>query len=240
MKKIFIHGGSSLISKYLVQKFANEVDEFYIFCRDKKKTEQILEIDRFQKIKFHLYENHLNKLDQTLSDLKKLPDDIDGILWVTGFTGDPDSEIQNIEKAKFNIEVNFVNVVISLTFLLKKINISNEPFICVISSVAGLRGRKKKLFYSASKGGLLNFLSGLRQKLNGRIKVISVIPGYMSTNSFTEDALNFLITSPEKTSNIIFDAIKKNKEIVYVSSIWRYIMWIVLMIPEKIYKKLKF
>ena len=52
--------------------------------------------------------------------------------------------------------------------------------------MAGLRGRSKRLYYSAAKGGLINFMSGLRQFYKDKIKIITVIPGYISTNSFTE------------------------------------------------------
>ncbi len=239
-KKLFIHGGSSLISKYLIKKFYPEYNEIHIFCRDKEKTKSILNIDNFEGLNVFFYENDLENLDETLNDIDKLPDDLSGVLWVTGYTGDPNLEFENLNEAKKNLDVNFVNVVLAITKLSKKIKKNKSNFICVISSVAGLRGRKKRLFYSAGKGGLINFLSGLRQKIGNQIKIITVIPGYVSTISFKEKSYKFLITSPQKASEIIFDAIKKNKEIVYINSLWRLIMLIILSIPEVIYKKLSF
>ena len=163
-----------------------------------------------------------------------------GILWITGYTGNPNEEFENVEKAKLNLKVNFVNVVVSLTQLSKKIIIHNNSFICVLTSVAGLRGRYKRLYYSAAKGGLINFLSGLRQKFNNKIKVITVIPGYILTNAFQEKAHKLLIVSPKTCSKKIFKGIKNNKEIIFINNLWRIIMWIILLIPEKIFKKLKF
>ncbi len=239
-KKIFIHGGSSLISKFLIKKFKNETSEFYIFCRDIKKTKLIIGDENLTESKFYFFENNLENLEETLLDLNKIPDDFDGIFWVTGFTGDAQEELKYIEKASLNLKINFTNVVLSLSFLTKKMKISNDSFICVITSVAGLRGRKKKLFYCSAKSGLINFLSGLRQQLNGKINVLTVIPGYISTNSFNEKSYKFLISSPEKMSRKIYKAIKKNKEIIYVGGIWRTIMFLISCIPEKIFKKLKF
>ena len=163
-----------------------------------------------------------------------------GVLWISGYTGNPYKEFEDEDLAKKNIDVNFVNPTIAITKLSKKIIKNKNNFICAISSVAGLRGRKKRLYYSASKGGLINFLSGLRQKLQNELKVITIIPGYISTSSFSEKSPKFLISSPEKASEIIFQAIKKNKEIVYVNSLWRLIMFVILLIPEVIYKKLNF
>ena len=239
-KKIFIHGGSSLISKFLIKKFKHETSEFYIFCRDIKKTKSIIGNENLTESKFYFFENNLENLEETFEDLNKIPYDFDGIFWITGSTGDAQKELNSIEKASLNLKINFTNVVLCLSFLIKKMRISKQSFICVITSVAGLRGRKRKLFYCSAKSGLINFLSGLRQELNGKINVLTVIPGYISTNSFNEKSYQFLITSPEKMSKKIYKAIKKNKEIIYIGGIWRILMFLISVIPEKIFKKLKF
>ncbi len=239
-KKIFIHGGSSLISKFLIKKFINETSEFYIFCRNIKKTKSIIGEENLKESKFYFFENNLENLEETFLDLNKTPDDFDGIFWVTGFTGDAQEELTSIEKAALNLKINYTNVVLCLSFLRKKMKISKESFICVITSVAGLRGRKRKLFYCSAKSGLINFLSGLRQELNGKINVLTVIPGYISTNSFNEKSFNFLISSPKKMSDKIYYAIKNKKEIIFVGVIWKFIMFIISLIPEKIFKRLNF
>lgn len=243
MKKIFIHGGSSQISRYLIRDLIKDYQEFYIFCRNINKAKLALNINEFKENKFYFFENSLDNIDSTLSDIDKLPNDLDGIIWVSGSTGNPSIEINNLDEARYNIEVNFSNVILSITSLLKKINFSQESFICVICSVAGIRGRKKRLYYAASKAGLINFMSGLRQQLNNKSKVITIIPGYISTESFkklNEKSPNFLISSPYKASKIIINAIKNNKEVVYLNGYWRIIMWLIKLIPEKIYKKLEF
>ena len=159
---------------------------------------------------------------------------------MTGSTGSPDQEFLDYKEAQKNINVNFTNTVLCLTVLTKKILLEKHSFICAITSVAGLRGRSKRLYYSAAKGGLINFISGLRQFYKDKIKIITVIPGYISTNSFTEKSPEFLITTPEKAADTIFNSIKRNKEIVYINFLWRYIMIIINLIPEKIFKKLNF
>ena len=240
-KKLFIHGGSSLLSKYLIKKFSSEFDDFYIFCRDIEKSKQIINVDFYAKEKnFYFFSNDLNNLDETLKDIEKLPSDLKGIIWVTGSTGSPDQEFLDYKKAQKNINVNFTHTVLCLTNLTNKILLEKSSFICAITSVAGLRGRAKRLYYSAAKGGLINFMSGLRQFYKDKIKIITVIPGYISTNSFIEKSPEFLITTPEKAARTIFNSIKRNEEIVYINYLWRYIMMIINLIPEKIFKKLNF
>ena len=241
-KKLFIHGGSSLISKYFLNNYVDEYDEFYIFCRDDVKAKLILNIDNYKnnEKKFFFYSNNLNNFTKTLEDIHKLPNDLSGVFWVTGFTGDVKKELDDIEKARENLNVNLVNVVLAISLLLRKMLLDKNSFICVLTSVAGLRGRSNRLFYGTAKAGLINFMSGLRQRYNNQIKIITVIPGYISTKSFGVEKSGFLVTSPEKTAKIISEGIRKNKPVVYVSFIWRYIMFVIKLIPERIFKKLNF
>ena len=163
-----------------------------------------------------------------------------GVFWVTGVIGDPDKEYENRKDLEKNLNINLLNPLICISKITKKMIKNNKSFICVFSSVAGLRGRKKRLYYSSAKSGLTVFLSGLRQKLNDEIKIFTVIPGYISTNTFSEKASKFLISSPKKCAEIVYKNIKKNKEIIYVNYMWKVIMGIISLIPEKIFKKLNF
>ena len=88
---------------------------------------------------------------------------------------------------------------------------------------------------------MISYLSGLRQKLSKtNTRVITIIPGYMSTKPFSINSPKFLITSPQKAAKIIYKSIYSNKEIVYISNVWRFIMYFINLIPEKIFKNLKF
>ena len=91
--------------------------------------------------------------------------------------------------------------------------------MAVVCSVAGLRGRAKNIFYGSSKSGLITYLSGLRQKFHNKLNILTIIPGYMSTNSFKQTAPGFLITSPKKAASIIVRAIRTKKEIIYMFKI---------------------
>ncbi len=240
IKKFFIHGGSSLISKFLIEKFKDEFDELYIFCRNIDKTKEIIDFKNHKEKKFFFFENDLEDIEMTLKDINRLPNDLSGVFWVTGVTGDPDKEYENRKDLEKNLNINLLNPLICISLITKKIIKNNKSFICVFSSVAGLRGRKKRLYYSSAKSGLTVFLSGLRQKLNNKIKIYTVIPGYISTNTFSEKAPKFLISSPKQCAEIVYRNIKKNNEIIYVNYIWRVIMGIISLIPEKIFKKLNF
>ncbi len=246
-KKIIIYGGTSEISLELINLYINERDKIIIFCRLKRNFVELIKSKVYFKDlenKLEIFEVDLLDLDRNLDIISTLNNDISGIIWVAGFTGDGNFEYLNIEQAKKNIEINFLNPVVILTELSKKIIKNKNSFIAVFTSVAGLRGRKKQFYYSSSKSGLISFLSALRQKLfRDKISVTTIIPGYMNTKPFREGNWNppsFLVTKPKKVALILKNAVNKKKEIIYINIFWKIIMKVVNLIPEKIFKRFSF
>ena len=243
-RHLVIHGGSSEISRELLKLFENEFDEFTIFCRNRKKIDEYVGGFKNEKLIVNILEINLLDIEKNYFYIEKIKYKISGVIWVSGITGDPESEIIDQKSCEENIKINFLNPVLLINKLLPKIETNNNSFIAGITSVAGLRGRKKQLFYSSAKAGFITYLSGLRQKLqNEKIHVLTVIPGYINTKTFKSSGRkgpSFLISSPEKSAKIIYKAIKSKKEIVYINFLWRIIMFCINLIPEKLFKKYKF
>ena len=240
VNKIFIHGGSSIITKFIVENFEKKklFDEYHVFVRDLKRARSNLY--KF-KHKIIFYTASLEDCKSTFVKIKKLPNDLNSILWVSGMTGNAKEEFLNKKKCKINIDVNFTNIVLSINHLLENnLTINKNSFLCVLTSVAGLRGRNFNMFYGSANAALISYLSALRQKYNKILNVITVIPGYMKTRRFITNANNFFVSSPVKAANIICKAITKKKEIVYIDYKWKVIMSFIKIIPEIIFKKLKF
>ena len=237
---IIIYGGSSLITKELIKKLSIKHKKFIIFCRKRSYIDQYINELEVRDLYIKIYETDVLNLDTNYSIINGLKH-IRGLIWLVGATGNPEEEfIDNIECEK-TIRINFLNPVLIINKIVPKIIEDSDSFVAVLASVAGLRGRKKNLYYSSSKSGLITYLSGLRQKLTKKkINVITVIPGYMKTRPFNLKAPSFLVSSPKKASDIIYNAINSKKEIVYISFIWKIIMLVVRLLPEKIFKKLNF
>ena len=239
-KKVLIYGGSSLISKELINIYYKEAYNFIIFCRKKELLLSQLSNLKLDNNRFQIFDTDLLDLQRNLELVSQLEGNIDGVIWISGYTGDAVNEFNNTELASNNLKINLLHPILIINKLLPKIIDNGEGFLAVLCSVAGLRGRAKNIFYGSSKSGLITFLSGLRQKFYNKINIITIIPGYMSTNSFKESAPSFLITSPQKAASIIVKAINTKKEIIFINSFWRVIMFFVKNIPEKIFKRMKF
>lgn len=241
-KNIVIYGGSSEISKELIKIYIYKCEKLIIFCRNKDEIKITFSSDYLKKIE--IIEVELFDLKKILEIIKENVQEISGLIWIAGMTGNATNEYEDLDLAQKNIKINFFNPIIIINELSKKMIENKNCFIAIFTSVAGLRGRKKQLFYSAAKSGLIAYASGLRQKLNNKnIHVLTIIPGYMNTKSFREgnwSAPNFLITQPKKVALIIKHAIEKKKEVVYINLFWKFIMFAVNLIPEKLFKKFNF
>ncbi len=116
----------------------------------------------------------------------------------------------------------------------------NHDFIIGISSVAGERGRQSNYIYGSAKGSSSVYLSGLRNSLNKSYgKVITVLPGFIRTK-MTEnmDLPEKLMATPEEVAEYVYKAYRKSKDIVYTKWFWWLIMFIIKIIPEKIFKSM--
>lgn len=113
-------------------------------------------------------------------------------------------------------------------------------FICGISSVAGDRGRGKVLAYAASKAGLSAYLDGLRHRLAGTgVLVQTVKPGFVRTR-MTAGQASPLVAAPERVGADIVAALDRRQATVYTPWFWRHIMGIIRLIPEPLFRRLKF
>ncbi|MEL6644289.1 MAG: SDR family NAD(P)-dependent oxidoreductase [Pseudomonadota bacterium] len=108
-----------------------------------------------------------------------------------------------------------------------------------VGSVAGDRGRIGNYVYGAAKAGFHTYLSGLRNRLTrAGAHVVTVKPGFVDTAMTWGIEGMFLVAPPEKVAQDILVAVRKRKNVIYTPFFWRWIMLIIRLIPEPIFKKL--
>jgi short-subunit dehydrogenase len=105
--------------------------------------------------------------------------------------------------------------------------------------VAGDRGRGSNAVYGAAKAGLTAFLSGLRNRLApAGVRVVTVKPGFVDTPMTGHVAKNPLFASPERVARDLLRAIDTGADVVYTPWWWRFVMLLVRLIPERLFKRL--
>jgi hypothetical protein len=111
-----------------------------------------------------------------------------------------------------------------------------------ISSIAGDRGRASNGIYSSAKAGFSAYLSALRQQLNKQgVQVLTVKPGYVySAMTAHLDLPARLTATPAQVARDIQRAIRRGVHTCYTPGFWRWIMWVIRLIPERVFMKLRF
>jgi decaprenylphospho-beta-D-erythro-pentofuranosid-2-ulose 2-reductase len=165
----------------------------------------------------------------------------DVTICVFGQMVDETKAMQKWDLTKGMIDTNFTGVVSILNVAATYYKGTQRGTIVGISSVAGERGRASKLIYGASKAAMSAYLAGLRNLLYAdHVHVVSVKPGFIYTRMTEDIALPKLLTaSPAEVAQVVYQAVLKKKNVVYVKWFWRYIMLMIRNIPEFQFKKMK-
>lgn len=139
------------------------------------------------------------------------------------------------------LHINFTSVAALCGELAKRMEARGRGTLGVISSVAGLRGRQSNYVYGAAKGGLNVFLQGLRNRLAPKgVRVVTFLPGFVSTPMTAHLPQGPLFASAETAGSILHKGLTRSKaDVIYVPFFWRYILWIIRAIPERVFKRLK-
>lgn len=238
---VLIIGAKSDIAKATAREFAKNGYNLYLAGRN------IYELDNFKKdikIRFNkdvqLKEFDITKFEEHENFYNNLEPKPIGTIVAAGYMADQKECEKDFSKTLNTINVNYTGAVSILNIIGNDYEKRKKGFIIGISSVAGDRGRKANYIYGSSKAAFSAYLSGLRNRLfSSNVKVLTVKPGFVNTK-MTEhlDLPEKLTAEPEEVAQDIFNAWKKDKDIIYTKSIWRLIMCVIVHIPEKIFKRI--
>jgi len=154
-------------------------------------------------------------------------------------SGDMELEANSDAMISRIAQVNYVAPAQLASHAAEMFAVRGSGSIIIIGSVAGDRGRASNYVYGSAKAAIATFASGLRHRFGGRgVHVLLVKPGFVDT-PMTWGMKSLLIASRESVAEQIVRAIEQKKNVVYAPFFWRFIMLIIIHIPEAIFKKMK-
>lgn len=162
-------------------------------------------------------------------------------LCAVGLLGDQAECERNLDAAVQVMRSNYEGPASILSVLANHFEARRSGTLVGISSVAGDRGRATNYVYGSAKAGLTAFLSGLRNRLAKKgVHVLTVLPGFVATR-MTEglDLPARLTAKPEEAAAAIEQAVSRQRNVIYVRSIWKLVMLVIRNIPEWIFKRVK-
>lgn len=243
MATILILGATSDMAWATAKRFAREGHSIILAARNEDHLETLksdLEIRSGQLVEIALFDALYPDTHRDFFDRLTMKPDV--VACFFGYLGEQSLAETNWDQTARIINSNFTGAVSVLNsaanYLLKN---GHGGSIIGVSSVAGDRGRMSNYVYGSAKAGFTAYLSGLRNRLfHQKIHVMTVKPGFVDTKMTGELPLPKILTAtPEQAAEDIYKGWKSKRNIIYTRWFWRYIMLIITVIPEGIFKKLK-
>jgi short-subunit dehydrogenase len=167
-------------------------------------------------------------------------DGLEGAVLGIAYLGDQRRAESDPAEARRILETSFTAPVALLEAVAARLERRGAGFICVLSSVAGDRGRQSNYLYGSAKAGLNAYLQGLRNRLHpAGVRVVTVKPGFVDTAmTYGLEGL-FLVASPARVARGVVRAVERGSHEVYLPGFWRWIMLAIRAIPEPLFKRLR-
>ena len=245
MPSVLIIGATSGIGRALATEFARHGHDLVLAGRDLRElqaTASDLTLRHnvrasAQKFDVLAFDEQPEALEACLRDGSQ---PLDGVVMCSGYLASPVATWKDAEEARRVLDTNLTGCVLALNLIADRFEARRRGFICVVSSVAGDRGRQSNYVYGAAKAGLSAYVEGLRQRLfRSGVRVVTIKPGYVDTPMTYGRPGLFLVASAESVAASIFAAIERGKDVAYVPWFWRPIMFVVRTMPEWLFKRLR-
>lgn len=164
------------------------------------------------------------------------------VVCVVGLLGDQQRSISDPAAAELVMRTNYMGPALALEAAAALLQRRGGGLVAGVSSVAGDRGRRSNYVYGSAKAGLSAYLSGLRARLHGSgVRVITVKPGFVDTRMTAGMALPQRLTAqPEEVAASLLAAQDRGRDVVYVRPVWRVIMAVISVLPEPLFKRIRF
>jgi len=244
-KKILIVGATSAIAEAVARHYAAQGAQFFLVARNEERL-GVIAADLLARgasdVKTFVMDAHeLARLPEFLEAAWRRLVRIDIALIAHGTLPDQVFCETDIDYAVKEFRTNAESVISCLMGLGKRFERQGSGVIAVIGSVAGDRGRGSNYLYGAAKAAVDAFASGLRRRLfEHGVHVLTIKPGFVDTPMIRNLQLpKALVVSAESVAADIIRSIAKKRDVLYTPWFWRFIMLIILHIPNVVFKRLK-
>ena len=245
--KVLVFGATSAIAQATIRKLIDQYSgelEIAIVGRTPQKIESVRS-DIVARGAQCIYSTtaDLSNMDDALALTKSILEELgsfDLVFVAHGFLPNQEQITSNEILQMENFRVNALSYILIMSAVSRDMTSHGTGTIVLLSSVAGERGRASNYAYGSAKGAVTLFAQGLRNSLHGSgVRVLTVKPGLVDTPMTSEfENKGPLWSTPEKVADCICSALDKGKDTVYAPWYWRYVMLIIRLIPESIFKRL--
>ena len=238
MTRVLVLGATSAIAQQVARLYAARGAELFLVARNEERLRAVADDLR---VRGASVETAVADLDDGArhDDLLARAAPLEVVFLSYGVLGDARETGRSPDAAEAVLRTDLLGPISLLTRAAQRLEAQGSGCIVALSSVAGDRGRAANPVYGAAKAGLTAFLSGLRNRLSGAgVRVVTVKPGFVDTPMTSHLPKNPLYASPERVARDVVRAIDSDVDVVYTPWWWRFVMLLVRLIPERVFKRL--
>ncbi|OIJ64234.1 decaprenylphospho-beta-D-erythro-pentofuranosid-2-ulose 2-reductase [Streptomyces mangrovisoli] len=164
---------------------------------------------------------------------------IDLVLLAFGVLGDQAYDEREPVGAVRVVQTNYTGAVSAGLVSGAALQAQGHGRLVVLSSVAGVRARRRDFLYGSSKAGLDTFAQGLGDALYGTGAAVMVVrPGFVRTAATAGRAAPRLATTPEAVATAIELGLRRGSEAVWVPGSLRPVGAALRLLPRVLYRRL--
>jgi short-subunit dehydrogenase len=174
-------------------------------------------------------------LDRVTQDLG----DLDLFIYCAGVLFPNDPTAYRADQDQSMLQVNLVGAAVWINPVAQRFQQKHAGHIVGIGSIAGDRGRRGLPAYTASKAGLHTYLEGMRNRLwRDGVTVTTIKLGQVETDMLQNADRKRRPIPADRAAELIWRAIERRKQTVYVPSWWRWVGLAVQHLPSFIFRRL--
>lgn len=244
MENTLIIGATSAIAEATARLFAARGDKIVLLARDRERVEAMAgdlrvrgaSLVECRDLDLQDMASHKHLVDAIFEEMGG----IDNILIAHGTLPDQRACEKDFEQTLEALNVNAVSTLSLLTPIANRLEQQGSGVLAVITSVAGDRGRQSNYVYGACKSMVSTFLQGLRNRLFDRgVTVLDIKPGFVDTPMTNGFDKGLLWVQPSVVARGIVKAMAGKKHTLYTPFFWWPIMFVIRLLPEFVFKRLK-
>ena len=165
--------------------------------------------------------------------------DIDVAVVAFGLLGDNEKAWTDVDHAVELAQVNYTATVSTGVALAERFREQGHGSLVAISSVAGERARRSNFVYGSTKAGMDAFYTGLTEALREYGVTVTIVrPGFVHSKMTEGLDAAPLATTPQAVADVIVDAVRTGKELVWAPAPMRFVMSALRHVPRPLFRRL--
>jgi short-subunit dehydrogenase len=238
-----ITGATSAIAQEAARHFAVDGDAFLLVGRNPDKLTAVagdLRARGAKEVRTEVVDLiDLARCSRLIEEAVEQLGGLDALLVAQGTL--PDQSACEADPAQALREFS-LNAMGPITLLLKAaayFETQHSGCLAVITSVAGVRGRRTNYVYGSAKAAVSTFLEGLRGRMrDAGVSVVDIRPGFVDTPMTAHLPKKALFATAESVGERVYRAMVSGDAVVYTPWFWRWIALVIQLIPRSIFVKL--